>query len=155
MASVVIIVVLSRVASADAWRAESIPLILFGLTIAIAFDRPLALLLGAAVSLVVSLSMGYSLPNYLLLASSVVVPTLMVTRIRSRTKLIQIGALSGALVFVVTVCVSGIAGQAYGLSHWTHVSVVDDGELLTRWVFAERVASGAAWYGVCVVLAGS
>jgi cyclic-di-AMP phosphodiesterase PgpH len=154
MGSVVIIVILSRVASADAWRAESIPLILFGLTIAIAFDRPLALLLAAAVSLVVSLSMGYSLPNYLLLASSVVVPTLMVTRIRSRTKLIQIGALSGALVFVVTVCVSGIAGQAYGLSHWTHVSVVDDGELLTRWVFTGRVASGAAWYGVCVVLAG-
>jgi cyclic-di-AMP phosphodiesterase PgpH len=153
-AAVVVIVALALLASADAWRAETIPLILFGLTIAIAFDRPLALLLGAAVSLVVSLSLGHSLANYLLLASSVVVPTLMVTRIRSRTKLIHIGAMSGAIVFVVTVCVSGIAGQAFGLSHWTHVSMVDDGELLTRWLFAQRVASGAAWYGVCVVLAG-
>jgi hypothetical protein len=39
-AAVVIVVALSRLASADAWRAETIPLILFGLTIAVAFDRP-------------------------------------------------------------------------------------------------------------------
>jgi cyclic-di-AMP phosphodiesterase PgpH len=153
-AAIVLVVTLSRIAAADVWRAESIPLILFGLTVAVAFDRPLALLLGAAVSLVVSLSLGHSLPGYLLLLASVVVPTLMVTRVRSRTKLIHIGTLSGAIVFLVTVCVSGIAGQAFGLSHSTHVSFADDGELLTRWLFAERVASGAAWYGVCVVLAG-
>lgn len=153
-ASVVLIVLLSRVGSSDAWRAESIPLILFGMTIAIVFDRPLALLLTVAVSLVVSLSLGFSLPKYLLLASSVVVPTLMVTRIRSRTRLIHIGVVSGGVVLVVTLCISGIAGQSFGLSHWTHVSLVDEGDLLTRWSFAQRVLYGAAWYGVCVVLAG-
>ncbi len=153
-AAIVLVVTLSRIAAADVWRAESIPLVLFGLTVAVAFDRPLALLLGAAVSLVVSLSLGHSLPEYLLLASSVVVPTLMVTRVRSRTNLIHLGALSGAIVFAVTVCVSGVAGQAFGLSYSTHISFVEEGELLTRWLFTERVAAGAAWYGVCVVLAG-
>ncbi|MCH5372527.1 MAG: hypothetical protein JJ992_01005, partial [Planctomycetes bacterium] len=153
-ATVVMIIGLSRIAASDAWRAESIPLIVFGLTIAIAFDRPLALLLGAAVSLLVSLSLGQSLTEYLLLASSVVVPTLMVSRVRSRTKLIHVGVLSGSIVFVVAVCVSGLAGQAYGIAHSTHVTLVEEMELLTRSVFAERVAAGAAWYGLCVVLAG-
>ncbi len=153
-AAVVMTVGLSRIAASDAWRAESIPLIVFGLTIAIAFDRPLALLLGAAVSLIVSLSLGQSLTEYLLLASSVVVPTLMIDRVRSRTKLIHVGVLSGSIVFVVAACVSGLAGQAYGISHSTHVSLVEEMELLTRSVFAERVAAGAAWYGLCVVLAG-
>jgi cyclic-di-AMP phosphodiesterase PgpH len=153
-ASVVVIVLLSRVGSSDAWRAESIPLILFGMTIAIVFDRPLALLLTVAVSLVVSLSLGFSLPKYLLVTSSVVVPTLMVARIRSRTRLIHIGVVSGGIVLVATLCISGIAGQAFGLSHWTHVSLVDGGDLVTRWSFAQRVLYGAAWYGVCVVLAG-
>lgn len=153
-AAVVLVVLLSQVGSSDAWRAESIPLILFGMTLAIVFDRPLALLLTVAVSLVVSLSLGFSLPKYLLLASSVVVPTLMVTRIRSRTRLIHIGVVSGGIVLVVTLCISGMAGQSFGLSHWTHVSLVDEGDLLTPWSFAQRVMYGAAWYGVCVVLAG-
>ncbi len=153
-AGVVLMVLLSRVGSSDAWRAESVPLILLGMTLAIVFDRPLALLLAVAVTLVVSLSLGFSLPKHLLLASSVAVPTLMVTRIRSRTRLIHVGVVSGGIVLVVTLCISGMAGQSFGLSHWTHVSPIDEGDLLTRWSFAQQVMYGAAWYGVCVVLAG-
>jgi putative nucleotidyltransferase with HDIG domain len=78
----------------------------------------------------------------------------MVNRIRSRTKLIQVGFWSGLIVFVVAACVSGLAGQAYGVSHSTHVTPIDAAEGLTRLVFVERVAAGAAWYGLCVVLAG-
>ena len=45
----------------DAWRAELIPLLLFAMTVAIAYHQELALLLSAAMSLVVVLGLGQGL----------------------------------------------------------------------------------------------
>jgi cyclic-di-AMP phosphodiesterase PgpH len=149
-----VVVVLALVAARDGWRAESVPIILFGLTLAVALGRPTALLLGATVGLIVSLALGQGLPEFLLLASSVVIPTLMLDRVRTRTKLIQVGVVSGLLVFIVACCISGVAGQAFGTPHWTHVAMADDAESLTRLGFSARVVAGAAWHGLCVMLAG-
>ncbi len=52
----------------DAWRAELVPLLLFAMTVAIAYHQELALLLSAAMSLVVVLGLGQGLPEYVTLA---------------------------------------------------------------------------------------
>src|SRR5262245_64698263 len=49
LSMVVVTVSLMIIASSDDWRAEAIPLMLFGMTMAIAYDREFALLLSSAV----------------------------------------------------------------------------------------------------------
>ena len=46
------------VTSHDDWRAEVIPLMLFGMTMAIAYDQEFALLLSAAVTLIGAVAIG-------------------------------------------------------------------------------------------------
>ena len=58
---VVLTVALMILASNDEWRAEVIPLMLFGMTMAIAYDRELALLLTAAVTLIAAQAIGLDL----------------------------------------------------------------------------------------------
>ena len=152
--AVVLVVVLALLAAHDGWRAESVPLILFGLGLTVALGRPTGLFFGVTVALVVALALGQGLPEHLLLASSLVIPVLMLNRIRTRTKLIQVGVVSGLLVFLLAISISGVAGQAFGAAHWTHVAEADEAYSLTRAGFAARVVAGAAWQGLCVVLAG-
>ena len=55
LATVVLTIILCRVTSENSLRAEMVPLILFGMTMAIAYEQEMALLLSAAVALVVLL----------------------------------------------------------------------------------------------------
>ena len=54
-------------AADDPWRAEPVPLIVFGMTMAIAYRPELALLFTGVVSWIVVLAMGGDLPMFLLL----------------------------------------------------------------------------------------
>ncbi len=64
--------------SRDNWRAELIPLLLFGMTVAIAHNQELALLLSSAVALVIVVSIGQGLSDFVILAASVATAILLV-----------------------------------------------------------------------------
>ena len=72
----VLTVLLCMVAAADAWQAQVVPLLLFAMTMAIAYDEDLALLLAAEVALVVVLGLGRGLAEYVTLtaAAAAIVP---------------------------------------------------------------------------------
>jgi putative nucleotidyltransferase with HDIG domain len=142
------------VAARDSWRAESIPLIVFGMTLAIAYRRELAFLLAVVVSLLAALSLGQGLAEFIILTSAVSVPILLLNRVRSRTKLIYVGLYGAALTFLTVIVVGTLTGQAFGASHTTHVSPADGVETFSRLESVTRLVSGAAWYGACVILAG-
>ena len=72
-----------------------------GMTIAIAYRQELALLLSAAVSLVVVVSLDEDLPQYITLMSAAATAILLLGRIRSRSKLIYVG-LAAAIVAMLT-----------------------------------------------------
>jgi putative nucleotidyltransferase with HDIG domain len=62
--------------------------------------------------------------------------------------------LSGALLTMLAVVVVGtLSGQAFGSSHTTHLAPADQVEVLSWAQSATRLAAGAGWYGLCVVLA--
>ncbi len=65
------------------WRAEIVPLLIFGMTVAIAFEKELALLLAASVSLVVALSLEQGLSEFVILVASVAAAIVAMGRIRS------------------------------------------------------------------------
>ncbi len=97
--------------SGDAWRAELIPLLLFAMTVAIAYHQELALLLAAAMSLVVVLGLGQGLAEYVTLLSASATAIFLGRRIRSRTKLIYVGICCGVVTVATSVGVHLVVGQ--------------------------------------------
>jgi putative nucleotidyltransferase with HDIG domain len=142
---VVSTVALSWVAAYDEWRAEIIPLLLFGMTVAIAYEKELALLLSASVSLIVAFSLEQGLGEFVILTSSVAAAILFLGRIRSRTKLIYVALFTGGVVMLTAIGVGTLAGQAFGSGLG---GPTDMGS------FAERLLLGAAWFGFLSLLAG-
>jgi len=78
-------VMVARWASADAWRGELAPVLLFGMIMAIVYRQELALLLVGATSLIVVLAIGHRLPEFLLLMGASTAAILNLGRIRSRS----------------------------------------------------------------------
>jgi len=148
---VVAMVTLTRFAMAEPWHAEIVPIVLFGMAMAIAYQRELALLLSAAVALVITLSMGQRLGDFVILLAAASASILLVGRVRSRTKLIYVGAGAGLVTLLTTLGVGTMINQTPG---WSGTGPTAD---LATWFqdsFALRLLAGAIWNGTCAVLAG-
>jgi cyclic-di-AMP phosphodiesterase PgpH len=96
-------VVLCLLAAGEAWRAEIVPLLVFAMTVAIAYDEDLALLLAAEVALVVVVGLGRGLADYVTLAAAAAAMVFWMGRIRSRSKLIYVGLWAGAVAFATQI----------------------------------------------------
>lgn len=91
-------------------RTEIIPLMLFGMTIAVAYQQELALLLSAAVALVVVVLLGFGMTSFVVLTATVSVAILLLGRIRSRRKLIYVGLTAGIASTLTSLGVNTLAG---------------------------------------------
>ena len=89
--------VLCQFAAGDAWHAEIVPLLLFAMTVAIAYDEDLALLLAAEVALVVVVGLGRGLVDFVTLSAAAAAMIFWMGRLRSRSKLIYVGLWAGAV----------------------------------------------------------
>ncbi|MCE9544320.1 MAG: HDIG domain-containing protein, partial [Planctomycetia bacterium] len=98
----------------DTQRAEMVPLLLFGMTVAIAYHQELALLLLAAVGLVVVLSLGHGLATFVTLMAAGATSILLLRRIRSRMKLVNVGVIAGFVGMLTTIGVAVVDGQTPG-----------------------------------------
>jgi putative nucleotidyltransferase with HDIG domain len=111
LAVVLVTVALALIASRDSWRAELIPLLLFGMTLAIAYHQELALLISAAVALVIVVAIGQDLREFIVLTAGAATAIMLVGQIRSRRKLIYVGICVSIVTFLTTVGVSTLAEQ--------------------------------------------
>ena len=96
-------VILCLVSAGEAWRAEILPLLVFAMTVAIAFDEDLALLLAAEVALVVVIGLGRGLADYVTLAAAAAAMVFWMGRIRSRSKLIYVGIWAGVVAIATQI----------------------------------------------------
>jgi putative nucleotidyltransferase with HDIG domain len=106
LAMALLTVALSCWASADAWRAEIIPLLLFGQITAIAYSRELALLFSGVVAMIIALALGGSLWPLLVLLGVTATAVLQLRRVRSRSKLIYVGLYAGLVAMLLSFCVA-------------------------------------------------
>lgn len=95
------------------WRAELIPLLLFAMTVSIAYAQELALLMSAALSLIVVEALGQRLSSYVTLLAAAATAIFLLGRIRSRTKLIYVGLCSGAVGMLTAVGVGVLDNQPF------------------------------------------
>jgi cyclic-di-AMP phosphodiesterase PgpH len=96
-------VVLCLLSAGEAWRAEIVPLLVFAMTVAIAYDEDLSLLLAAEVALVVVVGLGRGLADYVTLSAAAAAMVFWMGRIRSRSKLIYVGLWAGAVAIATQV----------------------------------------------------
>ncbi|MGE0608747.1 MAG: HD family phosphohydrolase [Pirellulales bacterium] len=103
----VLAVGLARWLSQDGRRAELIPVLLFAMTVAIAYTRELAVLLAICTAILVELGVSRGLGTFLILTGDVAVAVMMLDTIRSRGKLIKVGLGAGVAAFIL-ILVAGI-----------------------------------------------
>ncbi len=116
LAVVVLTVALANWLAIDSWRAELIPMVLFGMTMTVAYRQELALLLSAAMALVLVATLGVGPPfgAFLVLFGTTAAAILMMARIRSRSKLIKVGFCASVVAFVFTLAAGVIEDQPLG-----------------------------------------
>ncbi len=110
----ILTIALCRTASHDAWRAELVPLMLFGMTMAIVYRQELGLLLSAVVALLVVFAIGLGLPEFLLLVGVTTVAVLNMGQIRGRSKLIYVGLAAGCVAFLINLAMAVLDNQVFG-----------------------------------------
>src|SRR5262249_30311310 len=115
LALIVIAVGLAFLAADDqgfqGFRGELVPLVVFGMTLSIAFHRELALLFTAAVALVVVVTTGQDLSEFMILNAAAASAILLVGSIRNRRKLIYVGLAVALVAFLTTLGVGTLDSQ--------------------------------------------
>ena len=106
-------VILARWLARDAWRAEIVPLVLFGLTVALAFGRELSLLLTFAVTGIVAVLTGKAVAQFLVLLAVIATAIMLLGHIRSRLRLIQICLEAGVVAVILALGLAVLEGQPF------------------------------------------
>jgi putative nucleotidyltransferase with HDIG domain len=108
-------VVLCLLCAHENWQAEIVPLLVFAMTVAIAYDEDLALLLAAEVALVVVVGLGHSLGDYVTLTAAAASMIFWMGHIRSRSKLIYVGLWAGAVALATQVGAHLLEGRPFDM----------------------------------------
>ncbi|TWT36837.1 hypothetical protein KOR34_17820 [Posidoniimonas corsicana] len=96
---------------ANGWRAEAIPLLLFGMTIAVVSRQDVALLLSAAMTLVIVMAVGYDLVDAIVLQAAATGAILTLDSVRTRSKLLVVGFLAAAVGLLTAIGAGVVAGH--------------------------------------------
>ena len=105
--------VLCLFGAGEAWRAEIVPLLLFAMTVAIAYDEDLALLLAAEVALVVVVGLGRGLAEFVTLTAAAAAMVFWMGRLRSRSKLIYVGLWAAAVALSTQLGAELLEGRSF------------------------------------------
>ena len=115
MTLVLLTVVLARIVSEYVWGADVIPLLLLGMTLAIAYQQEMALLLSACVTLVIAISLGHDIQQALVLMATVAGAILVLRQVRTRGKLLSVGFVAASVALLTTLGVGTLYGQPWSL----------------------------------------
>lgn len=120
-------VVLAYWASFDPARAELIPILVFALTMSIAYGKEPAMLLSFCASLAVAFHSGRGIASLVTLAAGSAACILALGRIRKRTVLIRVGLIAAVVVAITTPGAEFLAGRPLS------------------WQLLQRAAVNAGW----------
>jgi membrane-associated HD superfamily phosphohydrolase len=109
--ALVVVTVSLIVLTSNDWHAETVPLMLFGMTVAIAYEQEIALLLSAAVTLISVVALGHSLADAIVLLAATAGAILLLGRVRSRSKLLWVGFWSAGVAAFTALGVGTLEGH--------------------------------------------
>jgi putative nucleotidyltransferase with HDIG domain len=155
LAVMVVTISIAYFASRDQWRGELIPLVLASIIAAVVYGRELGLLLMAAACLSLTLFLGAGLRELVMLAAACFSCTLLLARIRSRTHLLYVGALSAAITGATVVGVGIVTEATLSMPAPTGNEI----ETMYRGPVFDTVLAGlmrdALWAGFCILVSST
>jgi putative nucleotidyltransferase with HDIG domain len=104
---VVVAVGLVRLLSSQSWNAELIPVAIAAMILAIAYNPHFALMVTFGLCLLTSLTLGTGIDHFLVLIGGTAAGVLTLNEVRTRTKLIKVGA-TLALAYLVLTWATGL-----------------------------------------------
>jgi len=114
LASAIGVIALVHWTTVDPWRAELIPLLLFSMTFGIAYHRDVALILSTSMAIIVAMTGGEGLGEFIVLMGTVATAVLQLDTIRTRGKLIRVGFVSAIVAFMLSLGMSLFDDQPLG-----------------------------------------
>jgi putative nucleotidyltransferase with HDIG domain len=126
LALFVLTVSVAKVVSGYAWGADVIPLLLFGMIIAIAYQQEMALLLSSCVALVIVMAIGHGFTQALALTATVAGAVLVLKQVRTRSRLLLVGFTAAAVGFFTTIGVGILDERSWA-------PVLRDGFTIALW----------------------
>ena len=90
-----------------------IPLLLLAMTVAIAYQQELALLISASVTLLVSVMIGLEMSQALVFMATVAGAILVLKRVRTRGKLLSVGFVAAGVALLTTLGVGTLEGESW------------------------------------------
>ena len=118
LALFVLTVSIAKVVSGYAWGADVIPLLLFGMIVAIAYSQEMALLLAACVALVVVMAIGHGFTQALALMATVAGAVLVLKQVRTRSRLLLVGFAAACVGFLTTLGVGVLEERTWAPLMW-------------------------------------
>ncbi len=112
------------------WRAEVVPIVLFSMTIAIAYHVELALFVSGLVCFAFCAAHGFGLDEFVILMAASSTSAFYCRKIRSRTRLVNVGLTAAAIVFPTVLGVRFMLGQPL------HSALLTDAILFSAGTFA-------------------
>ena len=132
----------------ESWQAEVVPLLLFAMTVAIAYDEDLALLLAAEVALVVVVGLGRGLGEYMTLTAAAAAMVFWLGRIRSRSKLIYVGLWAGAVAALTQLGSSLLAERPFDTALLREAGRTGAWTVLAGFLMTGLLPFVERWFGV-------
>ena len=93
---------LIRFLGAQNWNAEIVPVAIVGMIVAIAYNPGFAMMVTFGLSILTCISLGTQIPHFLVVMGGTAAGVLTLSEVRTRTKLIKVGATASATYFLVT-----------------------------------------------------
>jgi putative nucleotidyltransferase with HDIG domain len=115
LALVLLTVVLGHVVNRYQWGTDIIALLLLAMTVAVAYQQEMALLLSACVTLLLAISIGHEMPQALVLMATVSGAVLVLKEVRTRSKLFSVGMVAACVALLTTLGVGTLYGQPWSV----------------------------------------
>ena len=128
----VVTLLLCRFAAGTFSETVLIPLLLFSMTVVIAYDQEVALLLSTVTALIVVVSLGLGMKEFAIYVSAMATAVLCLRHVRGRTKLIYVGMVTAVVAAATALGAATLQDPMNGYS----------------------ILVSAAWYGFFSVVAG-
>ncbi len=147
--------------SRDPWRAELLPLVMCAVTATIAYGRNVTLVLFTALALATTLTLGLDLAKFVVLMAAGASTTLMLGRIRTRTRPIYVTASAALVTAFTTIGVGVMVGQVHGVSEDLDPTLIagllssNASGASNNWLFLSQLFKEAGVNAVYTILAGS
>jgi len=97
------------------WGTDIIPLLLMAMTLTVAYQQEMALLLSASVTLVIAVSLGHDMAQSLMLTATVAGAVLVLKEVRTRSKLFTVGMVAAGVALLTTIGVGTLYDQPWSV----------------------------------------